>query len=71
MENADIQKKIEAFLKELAVPSFIIFGWKKDTPPGASAKTEYGVVSSYHKMPTNAAVKGMAWALHDFVNRSL
>ena len=63
MDNAEVQKRCEAFLKELGVPGFIIFGWKK-------ADQQFGVVSSHYQMPKDAAVKGMAWALHDFVNRS-
>lgn len=62
--NDDIQKKCERFLAELGVPGFIIFGWQKDDK-------SFGVVSSFHRMPVNAAVKGMTWALHDFTNRSL
>lgn len=63
-DNDTIQHKCEEFLRELGVPSFIIFGWKKND-------TEYGVVSSHREMPVNAAVKGMTWALHDYVNRTL
>jgi hypothetical protein len=64
INNDDIQAKCEVFLKELGVPGFIIFGWQKDD-------AEFGVVSSFHEMPVNAAVKGMTWALHDFANKSL
>ena len=64
MDNQDIQKKCEMFLRELGVPGFIVFGWQKDDQA-------FGVVSSFHEMPVNAAVKGMSWALHDFVNKSL
>ena len=59
-----IQKKCEDFLRDLKVPGFIVFGWQKDAH-------EYGVVSSFHEMPVNAAVKGMTWALHDFTSKSL
>ena len=69
MDNAEVQKKCEDFLRSLGVPGFIIFGWKK----GAAEKgqqAEYGVVSSYHQVPKEAAIKGMTWALADFVKRS-
>lgn len=62
--NEEIQKKCEQFLAELGVPGFIVFGWQKEND-------QFGVVSSFHQMPVNAAVKGMTWALHDFANRSL
>lgn len=64
LPNEDIQKKCEQFLQELGVPGFIVFGWQKEND-------QFGVVSSFHQMPVNAAVKGMTWALHDFANRSL
>ncbi len=67
MDNEAIQKKCEAFLKELGVPGFIIFGWQKKEamPEGA----QFGIVSSFHEMPVNAALKGLSWAMHDFTNR--
>lgn len=64
MDQDEVQQKVEAFLKELDVPSFIVFGWKK-------TDTEFGVVSSHHEMPPNAAIKGMSWALNDFIGKSL
>lgn len=64
MHPDDIQKKCEAFLKELNVPSFIVFGWKK-------SEKEFGVVSSYHEMPSPAAIKAMTWALNDYASRNL
>ena len=68
MDNTAIQKRCEEFLKELGVPGFIVFGWQKpDTPEGA--KAQFGVVSSFHEMPVNAALKGLSWAIHDFTNR--
>lgn len=70
MDNAEVQRKCEAFLQSLGVPGFIIFGWKKgEVPEGKQA--EYGIVSSYHQIPKEAAIKGMTWALQDFVKRSL
>jgi hypothetical protein len=68
MDNAEIQRKCEAFLKELGVPGFIVFGWKKDEVD-AAGHSQFGVVSSFHEMPVNAALKGLTWALHDFTNR--
>lgn len=64
MNSDEVKAKCEQFLKELGVPGFIVFGWQKDGE-------QFSVVSSFHKMPVNAAVKGMSWALHDFVNKSL
>jgi hypothetical protein len=64
MDQADIQQRIETFLKELKIPGFIVFGYRKNDQ-------EFGFVYSLHQMPTNVFVKGMSWALHDFVQRSL
>ncbi|MBT4119943.1 MAG: hypothetical protein HOG89_00615 [Candidatus Peribacter sp.] len=64
MDQEEVQKKVEAFLQELNVPSFVVFGWKK-------TESEFGVVSSHHEIPPNAAIKGMSWALNDFINKSL
>jgi hypothetical protein len=64
MDQQDIQKKCEALLQELEVPSFVVFGWKKNDK-------EFGVVSSQHQMPPNAAIKGMSWALNDFISKNL
>lgn len=63
-DNAQVQKKCEEFLRQLDAPGFIIFGWEKDDE-------SFGVVSSFHKMPVNAALKGITWVLNDFVNKSL
>jgi hypothetical protein len=64
IDNDAIQAKCEQFLQELGVPGFVVFGWQKDND-------QFGVVSSFHEMPVNAAVKGMTWALHDFTSKSL
>jgi len=69
MDNDAIQAKCEQFLHELGIPGFIVFGWQKEAT--AENQTEFGVVSSFHEMPVNAAVKGMTWALSDFVSKSL
>lgn len=63
-EQNEIEAKCEQFLKELGVPGFIVFGWRKQNE-------EFGVVSSYHEMPKNVAIKAMSWALHDFANKAL
>lgn len=64
MDQPEIQQKVEAFLKELGIPSFIVFGWKK-------SDKEFGIVSSHHEVPPNAAIKGMSWALNDFIQKTL
>jgi len=69
MDNPDVQKKCEEFLQSLGVPGFLVFGWKKGSDEEGK-KAEFGVVSSYHQMPKDAALKGMTWALQDFVQRS-
>ncbi len=63
-DNEEIQRKCEQFLQDLRIPGFIVFGWQK-------SDQQFGVVSSFHEMPVNAAVKGMTWALSDFVQKSL
>ena len=64
IDNNVIQKKCEDFLRELGVPGFIVFGWQKEN-------NQFGVVSSFHEMPANAAMKGLTWALNDFTNKLL
>ncbi len=64
MDHKEIEAKCQEFLNSLGVPGFIVFGWQKDNQ-------EFGVVSSYHQIPSNVAVKAMSWALHDFANRAL
>ena len=71
MDQEDIQKRVEAFLKDLGVPSFIVFGWQKGDPASGTGHVEFGIVSSQHNVPANAAIKGMSWALQDLVNKSL
>ncbi len=70
MDNTEIQQKCEAFLRSLGRPGFIVFGWQKE-PVDETDQSQFGVVSSFHEVPVNAAVKGMTWALSDFVNKSL
>jgi hypothetical protein len=64
MDHQEIQRRCEEFLKSLDVPGFIVFGWQK-------GDNETGVVSSYREFPVNAAVKGLTWALNDFVSKTL
>ncbi|HCI03596.1 MAG: hypothetical protein QF755_04095 [Candidatus Peribacteraceae bacterium] len=71
MDQSEIQKKVEAFLKELEVPSFIVFGFQKEKSDSDPNKAEFGIVSSYNKVPPQAVIKGMSWALNDFISKSL
>lgn len=79
MDQSEIQKKIEDFLRELDIPSFIVFGFQKNTSTPLSAgsssdegkKSEFGIVSSYNKVPPPAVIKGVSWALNDFISKSL
>ncbi len=64
MDRKDIERKCEEFLQSLGKPGFIVFGWQEDNQ-------QFSVVSSAHRMPTNAAIKAITWALHDFVNKAL
>lgn len=64
MDHDSIQKKCEAFLAELGIPGFIVFGWKK-------TDSEFGIVSSYKDVPANAAIKGLSWVLNDFISKTL
>lgn len=64
MDQPELQKRIEAFLKDLGIPSFIVFGFKKD-------EKEFGFISSYRQVPPNVAIKGLTWALHDFAQKNL
>ena len=64
MDQAELRKRIEAFLKDLGIPSFIVFGFKKD-------EKEFGFISSYRQVPPNVAIKGLTWALNDFVQKNL
>ena len=62
MDQAKIQKQVEAFLKSLGMPGFIIFGYRTDD-------NEFAIVSSYNEMPTNAAIKGLSRVLNEFIER--
>jgi len=71
MDQSEIQQKVEAFLKGLDVPSFIVFGFQKGDANELEGKKEFGIVSSYNKIPPQAVIKGMSWALNDFINKSM
>jgi len=60
--DAVIQKKVEEFLKNLGVPGFIVFGYKK-------SDETFQIVSSYNHMPKIAAIKGLSKVLHEFIER--
>ncbi len=62
--NTEIEKKIEQFLSQLGVPGFVVFGWN-------GTGDEFQIVSSFKDIPPNAAIKGLSWALHDFINKTL
>ncbi|HLD63573.1 MAG TPA: hypothetical protein VI913_01620 [Candidatus Peribacteraceae bacterium] len=64
MDQANIQKQVEEFLKSLGVPGFIVFGYKTE-------KDQFSIVSSYNEMPTNAAIKGLSRVLAEFTERAL
>jgi hypothetical protein len=64
MDSQEMQRRCEAMLKELGCPSFIVFGYQREGD-------QFSVVSSFHDMPPQAAVKGMSWALHDYISKSL
>lgn len=60
--DATIQKKVEEFLKNLDVPGFIVFGYKK-------SDATFQIVSSYNQMPKIAAIKGLSKVLNEFIDR--
>ncbi|ALM09532.1 MAG: hypothetical protein PeribacterA2_0137 [Candidatus Peribacter riflensis] len=64
MDQPELQKRVEAFLKDLGIPSFIVFGFQK-------SEKEFGFIWSHHQAPSNVVIKGLSWALHDFVQKKL
>lgn len=60
----EIQKKCEAFLRELGTPGFIVFGWPK-------SDEEFGVTYSAHDMPPQIVVKGLTSVLSDYTAKTL
>ena len=74
MNEEDVRKKCEEFVKGLGVPCFLVFGWQKGdviVKEEGKKNAAFGMVSSYHKMPSQAVIKGMSWALNDIVNKSM
>lgn len=68
MHEEEVRAKCEAFVKSLGMPCFIVFGWEKESDEN---QKQYGMVSSYHEMPSPAIIKGMTWALSDIVNKGI
>ena len=64
MEQEEIQSRINAFLKDLGIPSFIVFGWKKD-------EKDFGIIWSQHQVPPKVAIKGLSWALNDVISKQI
>ncbi|OIO53498.1 hypothetical protein AUJ46_04845 [Candidatus Peregrinibacteria bacterium CG1_02_54_53] len=64
MDQAELQKRVEEFLKSLDIPSFIVFRFQK-------SEKEFGFIWSHHEAPPSVVIKGLSWALHDFVNKKL
>ncbi len=64
MDNEDVKKKVEEFLKNLGVPGFIVFGYQRE-------KDNFEIISSFNKMPIKAAIKGLSQVLNDFVKKTL
>ena len=58
LDNAEIQRKCEEFLKELGIPGFIVFGWQK-------AGKEFAIVYSTRQTPPNLVVKGVSFVLQE------
>ena len=71
MNHDDINAKIQTFLKELGVPSFIVFGWQHGEGEPEEGKAQFSVVSSHHKVPPSAVIKGLSWALNDIIGKTL
>jgi hypothetical protein len=65
MDNESIQKQCNELLKNLGVPGFIVFGFKKPE------NNQFGVVYSTKDTPPPVVVKCMSWALNDFSNKKL
>ena len=64
MDNSEIQKKCEAFLKSLDLPGFILFGRQEEN---GSCTVTYSV----HKINMKSALLGMLSAVTDLIKRSL
>jgi len=62
MDTADIQKQIDAFLKTINVPGFIVFGI-------ANQPDKVDVIYSVNNMPTPLLIKGLSGALNDLIQK--
>lgn len=62
MTTPEIKEMCEKLTDELGIPCFIVFGIQKDNG-------QYGIVSSVKDAPPKTVIKGLAWALNDFLNR--
>ncbi|MFA6523294.1 MAG: hypothetical protein WCS85_02915 [Candidatus Peribacteraceae bacterium] len=64
MDEEEIQKRCEAFLRELGRPGFIVFGWPKN-------EDEFGVTYSAHEIPPQVVIKGLISVLSDYTTKTL
>ena len=64
LNNEDIQKRCETFLKELDLPGFILFGRQEDD---GSCTVTYSV----HKISLKNALLGLLTAVTDLIKRTL
>ena len=71
MSELDIQAKAEEFLKSIGVPGFIVFGYMKHKDEVKPELSQFEVVSSFHEMPTNMAIKSLTKLLADFADKAL
>ena len=63
-DNAEIQRRCEAFLKEIDVPGFILFG--REETDGSTT-----ITYSVHRIGLKNALLGMLTAVTDLIKRTL
>ena len=63
-DNKEIQRRCEAFLKEIDVPGFILFGRQEK-------EGKCTVTYSVHKIPIKTALLALLTALTDLIKRTL
>ncbi len=63
-DNAEIQRRCEAFLKEIDVPGFVLFGRQEED---GSCTVTYSV----HRIGIKNALLGMLTAVTDLIKRTL
>ncbi len=63
-DNEEIQKRCEAFLKELDLPGFILFGREEDD---GSCTITYSV----HRIGLKNALLGLLTAVTDLIKRTM